>query len=301
MLSEFRVVSLIKNRCELVIYPEGKFIYLKKNFRQNLNHDVKIELDPDDPKSILIIEVNGDESKSRYYDAALVKRLRENNKINGRMKFIVLKDETENGIWRAKLLPDLASDYFEWHNKTNIAYYHDNDYYKNILISALKYVMYGMVEAEEIEDIFNIGYHMVLSEKKYIGWRFWYYVLMSAYNMLNEIRAELRKCKRCESSFSLDDKPNKMQDFYTFGCVRGAEDTCFSHLVVEEFINKLTEIEKFVLALKNKNVDWLCCDDIGHHLKRLIIVVTEKLKAKAIEYFGADYINSILVMENKIT
>ena len=63
---------------------------------------------------------------------------------------------------------------------------------------------------------------------------------------------------------------------------------------IKDFVGRLTLIEKMVLDLKYKNIDWMSAKSLGPNIKKLIVDNTEILKKKAIEYFEEDYIHSLL-------
>ena len=294
MASEFMAASLIKNRCEISVYPEKKQIYLKKNFRQCLEHDIEISIDPEDHRGLLIKEKDRSKLRRCYYDADLVRELTDNTRTNGKLNFLILKDGSEEALWRGKLLPAIGTDSYLWKRPDKHTHLFDYDEYKAIIIKALRNESAGFLEYEEISQFFDIGYYITVSEKKYYGDMFWYHVLMSSYNMISEMKSVLRRSKRAEAEFSLDKEP-KMNDLHAYGCRRSAEDECFSYLVVEDFISRLTLIEESILKLRYRNIDWFNCNDIGHGLKNLMKETIEKLKAKAEEYFGMDYISSILI------
>lgn len=294
MASEFMAASLIKNRCEISIYPEKKQIYLKRNFSRCLEHDIEISIDPEDHKGLLIKEKDSSKLRRCYYDADLVRELIDNTRTNGKLNFLILKDGSEEALWRGKLLPAIGTDSYLWRSSGKYTRLFKYDEHKTIIIKALGNESAGFLEYEEISQFFDIGYYITVSEKKYYGDMFWYHVLMSAYNMISEMKSVVRRSKRAEAEFSLDKEP-KMNDLHAYGCRRSAEDECFSYLVVEDFISRLTLIEESILKLRYRNIDWFNCDDIGHGLKNLMKETIEKLKAKAEEYFGMDYISSILI------
>ena len=289
MSSEYMAANLIKNKLELTIYPKRNQIYLKKKFKQSLGHDIEINIDSEDPRSLLIKEKDSDAPKRCYFDAKLVRELIGNIHANDKLNFLVLKDGLDEKLWRGTLLPAIGTDSYLWGRHKRYDYLFDYGRYKNIIIKALSNESKGLLEKEEVVEFFNIGYFITFSEQKYYGDMFWYHVMMLAYNMINEMKSVVRRSKRAEVEVSLDNV-SAVNAFQAYSCMRSAEDECLKYLIVEDFTSRLTLIEQSVLKLRYRDIDWFSCNDIGHGLKILMKETIERLKTKAADYFGIDYI-----------
>ena len=141
-----------------------------------------------------------------------------------------------------------------------------------------------------------MGLQAALAEGRFIGVLFIYLVLIFSFSLMNELKTVEKYSRKIESRLSLD-QPISHDWYYSLGYTCGAEDMCFSLIEIRDFISRLTFIEKMVLDLRYRMIDWEMVKDIGPNFRKIITDNAEILKQKAIEYFDKDYIYSILGFE----
>ena len=294
-ISEFMLLSFIKNRLELSVYPKCGKLYLTKRFTESLEYGIDVYYFDDRPGELMIQERTDKPISNIYRDKKLVRRISNILGTQEKIKYIMIKDGNAEGCWYGLALPSLFGGAWYWDTdrdriQTDLNLSHK---VKSTIFNALKRASEGFVDDEEIDQFISIGAQVILSEKRFTGISFIYHVFMASFAMMNELKAIERHCRRAESKLSLD-QPAKYDKHYTFGHTCGAEDACFLLIEIKDFVGRLTLIEKMVLDLKYKNIDWMSAKSLGPNIKKLIVDNTEILKKKAIEYFEEDYIHSLL-------
>ena len=127
--------------------------------------------------------------------------------------------------------------------------------------------------------------------------KIWYLTLMYSSVLLDEMSAIQRRCRRAESSLSLDrpigkESNHTLQEFFPGG------DIPYTRFEITEFMKKRTELERIVLRWLLQERDPTKNINFGICLKTLIQKTILSLQQKTYEYYGQDYIRSILLMSN---
>ena len=297
-ISEFMLLSLIKNRLELSIYPQYGIFYFKKNFYEGIEHGVELSLSDKSSAELLIKEISEKPHHKIYYDKRLVRCISERSYSGKKLRLIIIKDLSDEGHWRGIVLPSLYGGICHWDNRCDKKFI---DLFlgskiKAAIFGTLKFASNGLVEDDEIEQFILMGLQAALTEGRFIGVLFIYLVLIFSFSLMNELKTVEKYSRKIESRLSLD-QPISHDSYYTLGYTCGAEDMCFSLIEIRDFISRLTFIEKMVLDLRYRMIDWKMVKDIGPNFRKIITDNTEILKQKAIEYFDKDYIYSILRFE----
>lgn len=287
---------LINTSKQLTVYKKRNQIHLKKELLHQLKHSVEISTHPENPRELLIKEKEDGVRRADYYSAELVQKIAKEVGMDENMRFLCLWDEEEQG-WRGVLLPEMKES-FLWENirlcPENIE---ENTAWKPEIFNALYRRHWNWAEREEIETVYKLAYRMVICSSIFGESKIWYLTLMYSSVLLDEMSAIQRRCRRAESSLSLDrpigkESNHTLQEFFPGG------DIPYTRFEITEFMKKLTELERIVLRWLLQERDPTKNINFGICLKTLIQKTILSLQQKTYEYYGEDYIRSILLISN---
>lgn len=293
-VSIYSADQLIRDSKLLTIYYKKNQIYLQKNLREQLKSSVEISIHPQNEKELLVRETNIGAVQSIYYCAEIVRKISRAVQVNDNMRFLCIWDEAEKG-WRGILLPEM-SESFLWENLRRYGEYSGEDTtWKQLILHVLYRKCWNLVEREEIDLFYCLAYRMAVCSNPSGGKKIWYLVLMYAYMLVGEIKRVQRRCKKAEAPLSLNQSVREndscmLQEFWTGGEI--------PHMAfeIEEFMERLTKFERIILKWKIQERELEKNISFGYGLKVLIQDAVCRFQEKANDYYGRDYIRSLLVM-----
>ena len=281
---------------QLTIYKKRNQIHLRKEFLEQLKYSVEISTHPENPRELLIKEKKNGVPRANYYSAELVRKISKEVGMDGNMRFLCLWDEEEQG-WRGVLMPEMKES-FLWENirlcPEDIG---ENTAWKSEILDILYRRYWNWAEREDIENVYKLAYRMVICSSMFGESKIWYLTLMYSSALLDEMSTIQRRCRRVESSLSLDRPIGKesnctLREFFPGG------DIPYTIVEIKEFMKKLTDLERIVLRWLLQGRDPAENISFGICLKTLIQKTISSLRQKTCEYYGERYIRSILVMSN---
>lgn len=288
--------SLSKKSEQLTIYKKSNQIYLKKKLLGQLKYSVEISIHPENPRELLIKEKEDGVPRANYYSAEIVRKIAKEVGMDGNMRFLCLWDEEERG-WRCVLMPEMKES-FLWKNISSYSEdIGENTGWKSVILGILYRKYWKWAEREEIENVYELAYRMVICSSRFGESKIWYLTLMYSSALLDEMRKIQRRCRKVESSLSLDrpirkDTNQTLQEFFSGSTIP------YRMFEIKEFIQKLTELEWIVLRWLLQGKDPMENINFGVCLKTLIQKTISSLQQKTYEYYGEGYIRSILVMSD---
>ena len=291
----YKVNQLVNERKVLTIYYKRNQIYLGKKLKEQFKHAVEIEIHPKNSQELILREKSDGIPKSIYHSPKCVQKISQEVQVKSNMRFLCIWDEYEGG-WRGILLPEM-SDSILWEN---IRYYGEikdvNITWRQTIISALYQKSWRLVDREEVESVYDIAYQLVMSSNRSGEGMFWYLILMYSYTLLNEIKKIQRRCRRVELPLSLNQEVKGNTGCTILEFQIGGEIP-YMLFEIQEFEEGLTRFELIVLRWLMQEIDVENNINFGYGLKLLIKDGICGLQRKAYEYYGKDYIRSILIMK----
>lgn len=272
----------LDNHYELTIYPRYGRCYMKKEFSEIFKEAPRmLQLDPKN-KFQIIIQEGGMRNKG-FCSQKTVQEISENIGATGNMCFHFFKGE-ENGQWIGVYLPDLSAS-FLWDALREEARPYIDEQIEQMILYCF-YTRFGkVVSYEEIGQLFIIALCMAARQNKEKM------VEYSILYTLSLIRALKKSANKGKSTYSYD-KPVKVGCACTYLDLMGKEDSNFKNIEIEEFVDSLDFMERYVLRILQG----------GHVLERLtgisqatidrMSVIVYKMRCKAVNYFGLDEIQS---------
>lgn len=275
-------LNKMDNHCELTIHTEYNKCYMKKEFRVTLNGvPLMLQLDPENKFQIIIQE--GGERNKGFYSRKIVQEISKNIGVTGDMCFHFFRGE-ENGQWIGIYLPDLSYS-FLWDALQDDGKPYIDEQTEQMILYCF-YTRFGrVVSYEEIGQLFMIALCMAArqSKEKMLEYSILY--------TLSLIRALKKSENKGKSTYSYD-KTVKVGCACTYLDLMGKEDGNFKNIEIEEFVDSLDFMERYVLRILQG----------GHVLARLtgisqatidrMSVIVYKMRCKAVNYFGLDVIQS---------
>ena len=287
---EYRADQLIRESKLLTVSCKKNRIYLQKNLREQFSHSVEISIHPNNERELLLREKSSGKLKNSYYSARLVRKISQAVQVNDRMHFLCIRDKEQEG-WRGILLPEM-SESFLWENLRCYAECSWEDTtWKQIILQALYRNCWDLVEREEIDSIYRLVYQMAVCSHLSLGKKTWYLVLMYSYMLLGEIKRIQRRCRRAEFPVSLNQVAGENSESMLLDFWSGGEIPYFL-FEIEEFVKKLTGFERVILRWLMQGRDLKNTVNFGPGLKAMIGDGICRLKEKAANYYGRDYIQS---------
>ena len=292
---QYEFDRLLKNSMQLTVYEKRDRIYLKKNLRECIQGPVEISIHPENSKELLIRKIENGTVKKIYYSSKVVRTIAKMVKAKGKLRFFCIWDEKECG-WRAILLPAMTESYL-WNNLANFGseVWEDITWKKEILRTLYRKYR-NVAEFDEIRMIYSLAYKMAACSNMFEGSQIWHLILMYASALLDETGRIQNRCKRAESAVSLD-QPCRRNEKYTILDFQTGWGIPHMRFEIEEFFEKLSGFERAILRqlLQNRNPEGSI--NFGVNLKKLIREGIQRLRRKAVNFYGRDYICSLLLME----
>ena len=231
-------INFIKEKNEVTVSPKCNRIYVRRSFEKKLKYALDIKINPENSKELIIEEKTEQKKRKGFSSKRLIRKIADAVGTNENMHFYFIK-EPESNRWRGMLLPELKKSYL-WENmKKCTQYTYEND---QNMIQLLIYFFRRYVEEDEILQFYEIAKNMVES-MKIEGSMVKSYIWIYAVALLDQLRRAERR-KFVVMSF---DRIVRTGCRETFLDRLGLEDVHFKNLQIEEFIDTLTEREKYVL------------------------------------------------------
>ena len=309
--------GLLKKSLQLTVCRKKSRIYLRKNLSAQLRCPVEISIHPRNDRELLIREKKDGAPKKAYYSVKLVREISEALETEGNMRFLCIWDEREGG-WRAVLLPEMTVSYL-WNNMRRQAdetwtkaarhkgaaegavwkdtVWKDTAWLDTIWTERIFWALcwkYGrLVEHEEIRMMYRLAQELAVNADIFEADEIWYLVLMYASALLDEIQRVQRRCMRAEASLSFD-QPLGKEDGYSLHEAWMGGEIPHMQMEIDEFIGRLTGFEKRILSLLADDRDPEDNINFGIGLKVLVREGVQSLRRKAEDYYGKEYIGSLL-------
>ena len=212
------------------------------------------------------------------------------------VRFIFFR--SEDGMnWIGHLLPSWDASYL-WETMSEADIVRETDSEQNstlrkICVYYIKRRYWRLIETDESEFCYRLGKLMADSSGENPRQKFILHILYA--NELSRFVARTaRRCSRCESGLSLNAEiSGDTGDTYEvfFGTIDGS----FSKMVVEEFKKQLSVIEGWVLGLLMQEINVNNSISFSERTREYFFLSVQSLRKRAIDYFGQDYIRSMLV------
>lgn len=137
---------------------------------------------------------------------------------------------------------------------------------------------------------------MAVGSNLFEGSHIWYLILMYASALLDEIGRIQNRCMRTEAALSLD-QPCRGNEKYTMLDFQTGSGIPYMRFEIEDFFKKLSGFERIILRqlMEDRNPEGNI--NFGVNLKKLIREGIQSLQRKAENFYGRDYICSLLVMD----
>ena len=282
----------VNNKFEITIYPKYNRCYVKEQFRKALHHPVELLVDPDNPYQVII-------KKSEYRNKGfssqkVLQQISSNIGSMDNMCFHFFEDK-ESDRWIGIYLPDLSHS-FLWDiikdEKINLLLTED-------IINVMFYKLYayfaGKIAFEEIKQALRVACYMTyaLMEKSIYESR--EYVMFYAFSLMRA----LKKCNnkgKCSISY---DKPVRVGCTKSFFDYIGEDDVNFKNIEIEDFLNSLNFMERYLLNILLKGCDIEKMMGISNSTKRMLKEINYSLKCKAIRFNTLSYIKSVFAFSNE--
>lgn len=284
-------INFIRERHEVTVSPQYNRIYIRKKFAENFRHALDIKIHPENAKELMIEEKPDQKNRRGFSSKKLIRELAGAVGTNEKMHFYFEKEENGKG-WRGILLPELKTSYL-WENlKMYNQYTHEDD---QKLIQCLKYSYRKYIEADEILRCYKIAKCMAESlhteksadaAERYI----WIYAVA--------LSDQLRRAARRKIAAVSFDRPYNKNSKETFLNSLGREECSYRNLEMEEFLNTLTEREKYVLKNLVRRADAGEQTNGECSFVRKMWKEVCSLREKANAYYEAGVIQSLFVKEN---
>lgn len=293
--------QLLRGACEITIYTTRNQLYIGKNFRSKLQSAIDISVSKETPQELIIKETGSGKCKKSYFSKELVQQISDSVGKRSNMKFFFFYTKEEN-VWKGILILDFEDSYL-WEclrKNEGVSGRKQEDVleidgYKEHIIRVLNRKYWGLVEYEELKELYYIAYRVSVSAFDYWGEKLWECIVICTVGLLRELSKAQRRAKKIESSLSLN-KRSAGEGKSEFQELLGTVDYRFVNLEVDEFKSTLTELENWFLNMLLQEIDTV---EISRWIKwkSLIDSLLENIKKKAFDYYGMDYIKSILIME----
>lgn len=234
--------KIFNERLELSIYKNRGQFYLMKNLRKQFKHKIEINIDAKNQKRLIIKETDDGNIQENFYSKKLAQQISEMVGVNGNMKFLFIKEESDN-CWIGVLLPEMADSYLWDINMCQKKENSPEDYKEEIIISIYR-KFWNLLEWEEIEHCYFISNCLVggISDYRLVI----YYTAMYAYTLAKQMAAIQRRCKKIESRLSVNqplvvDGTGTLLDIYVY------QPYQLENIEIKEFRDGLTLMEHMVL------------------------------------------------------
>lgn len=289
--------GILNRRYVISFYAKRKSYYVSRCLRERLNGKIHLRLDPEKRYCLILEQEPGENVRTIYGCAGLWKEIEEAMQIRQNVRFLFFPVR-EGSRWIGYLLPD-------WENQVLWAgmdeadaimkanYLHGEHEKEESIIRQIRNRYWNLVDFEEAGNFWQIGKIMAarMEDDPALG-----YVLAVFY--ANELIVKYVRCSRraqaVEAGVSLD-APLKSGMSMRYGDIIGTDVEEVPNLIIEDFKEKLTALERYVLRKLEREDDVFsnCC--FGIMTKKTFAQTVQRLRDKAMEYFGKSYIESFFV------
>lgn len=287
--------GFLKKSMQLTVNCKRNRIYLKKNLIECLHGSVEISIHPENNRELLIREKGNGKVKKTYYSSKVVRNISRAVKAEGKMRFFCMRDEKEGG-WRAVLLPEMTESYLWKELRNSVNELWEDITWKKQILCALNRRYCKVAEYEEIRLVYRLAYEMAVGSNLFAGSHIWYLILMYASALLDEIGRIQNRCMRTEAALSLD-QPCRGSEKCTMLDFQTGWGIPHMRFEIGEFLEELSVLERIILRqlMEDRNPEGNI--NFGVNLKKLIREGIQSLQRKAENFYGRDYICSLLVMD----
>ena len=283
--------NFLRERHEVTVSPQSNRIYIRKKFAENFRHALDIKIHPENAKELMIEEKPDQKNRRGFSSKKLIRELAGAVGASEKMHFYFEKEE--NGErWRGILLPELKASYL-WENlkmyDQYAQYTHEDD---QKLIQCLKYRYRKYIEADEILQCYKIAKCMAESlhtEKSADAAERYTWIYAVA------LSDQLRRAARRKIAAVSFDRPYNKNSKETFLNSLGREEVSYKNLEMEDFLNTLTEREKYVLKHLVRRADAGEQTNCECSFVRKMWREVCSLREKANAYYEAGVIQSLFV------
>lgn len=289
MIGGAEVKRVIRERCEMSVSPYNNRFYLKKVFRSKFRHEVEISVCQSEECDLVVRETEEGTIRAVYYSKENMERLKQLTECRESMRFAFFETE-ETGVWQGILLPELKQSKLWKQLDDGSKTEKSSGICTPFLCGVLRWEYRKLIEEEEIYECSRIWEWIACHTYTGRGQRCDAYIILCVWSLTAEIVKVQRRCRKIEAGIS-GDQCRGQQSFQCCKDTWGTMDVRFHNVEIEEFCNKLTQWERYVLA-------YLCQDDwekrlpFGFHFSKFVKDTQALLKEKAFEYYGKDYVKS---------
>ena len=193
---------LENRRFEISVYTDRGQIYLKKSFREQFEHRIEIDINPANPRKLVITELEEGTIRENYFSKKLCAQISEAVGITGNMKFIFIQNQFTE-CWEGVLLPDMKKSYLWEQNFKEMSDDEIEEFktYKERIMILLHHKFYRFLELGDVKQCLELSCFLVHDIDETLRE---YYITMYATALLEKMAAVQRRCKKIESSWSVD-------------------------------------------------------------------------------------------------
>lgn len=290
-----QVKSILSRRYIISIYAKRKSYYISKCLRRRLEGQIRLRLDPQNRYCLILEQERNGKASAVRGCAELWKTMEETMQLKQDARFLFFPTEDKDR-WVGYLLPDwnnpiLWKEMFLDETEADPSAFDGATEKKRAIVWQMKNRYWGLLDCEDVEFLWKIGKSM--ADRMDVDPAVWNILsVFYANELIQKDVREIRRAKAAESDISMNRK-QYLDSRAEVGERLGAHTGNFeNYLIVKDFINKLTVLERFLLRKLETEEDIFVSCNMGMVTKRIFTQTLDMLRYKTIEYFGKSYIES---------
>lgn len=283
----------------VTISAKRKTLYVSKYFREKLHGEVMITINEDNPRELILRESGEGECRVRSGCASLWREIRNEMGMEDNVRFMFFLSE-DRSHWVGYMLPSWGKSYLWYGIEEPVASDMGNEKRGADLTLKDRTVIYcirrrylRLLEYDEVENCCRLG--KLMAEKQEMEpERQNVLCVLYANELLRHIARAMRRYSRIESPISLNREimAGSRESCEIFW---GTEEVQYNNLELNEFRSWLTAGQRLVLGLLEYGIDIEKNCSLGVWTKEYFLSAVNGIRETAFDYFGRDYIRSMLV------
>lgn len=292
------VKEILSMRNIVTISAKRKTLYISKYFREKLHGEITITINEDNSRELILRESGEGECRGRSGCARLWREIQTEMGIEDNARFMFFPSE-DRAHWIGYMLPSWGKSYLWCEIEETAADGGKNKKCGGDLILRDRMVIYcirrrylRLLEYDEVENCCRLGILMAEKQEMEPG-RQNVLCILYANELLRYTVRVMRRCSRIESTVSLNAKitAGSRESYENFW---GTEEVQYNNLELNEFRSWLTEGQRLVLGLLGRGMDIEKNCSLEVRTKEYFLSAVTGIRETAFDYFGREYIRSML-------
>ena len=292
------VKEILNMRNIVTISAKRKTLYISKYFREKLQGEIRITINQDNPKELILRESGEGECRMRSGCARLWSEIQAEMDVEDKVRFMFFRSE-DRSHWIGYMLPSWEKSFLWRGIEEQAAGSRKGNGSSADLTLRDRTVIYcicgrylRLLEYDEAENCCRLGKLMAEVQGIEPGRRNVLQILY-ANELIRHIVRVTRRYSRIETEVSLnaeiaDASRDTYENFW------GTEDVHYKNLELTEFRGWLTAGQRLVLRMLEHGMDMEKNFSMGVRIKDYFLSAVNAIRERVFDYFGRDYIRSML-------